>query len=323
MADSVWQRWSGSPAAQLFARMDDGAGGRLQTFKRRFKFQCRYWWHRHHLRGVAAHIDSLGLAPHLANDPEVPLRSMRPYLWSGLSGAGRAQALQDHLGWLAGTWAPADLLLLYEQGCVLRQWQAGDHSMCVVLRPGRDLGREGELELHLLLDGAAVVRASFSVLHGKTFTQPGLVMVIGNLQGVPHGQDLVRQLSGATEKTRPSHLLLNALQGLAQGWGLAAMLGVSNRGHVYARYAGLRKRVGISYDALWQELGAAQRVSALHWALPVQWVGKPLEEVASKKRSELRRRNALRLQTLDDCRRAAQQLSGRSVEHHAELAPVA
>ncbi len=312
LPEAPMRPWHGSESRRLFERLDDGAGGRLQVFKRRFKFQCRYWWHRKHLHAVTTHIDTLGLRPHLVNDPELSVRCLRPYLWSGLKAQARAAALKAHLDWLSGMLPALQLAALYREGrLVLRQWSSGEQGLALVLQPGRALGREGELELHLTLDGVSAVRASFSILPGSALLQrqDGPVMVIGNLQGAAGGRDLIRQLSGAIEKTRPSHLLLNALQGLAQGWGLAGLAGVSTQGHVYAGYASLRKRVGICYDDLWQELGASERVSATHWALPMQWHEKSLEDVPSKKRSELRRRNTLRSETLAACRAAAQQLS--------------
>lgn len=299
-------------AQRLFERLDDGAGGPVQTFKRRTKFRWRYVRHGQHLHSVAEHIRGLGLSQHLAADPAVPLRSMRPYLWSGLSGQGRAEALKHHLAWLVTALAPGELTVLYQRGyLVLREWEVGSNVLRLVLQPGRALGREGELELHLQIGGVSAVRASFSVLPASAVGAPltGPLMVIGNMQGAADGRELVKQLAGAMEKIRPSHVLLNALQGLAQGWGLAGMVGVSTRGHVYAGYGSLRKRVGICYDSLWQELGASDKASRTHWQLPLHWQPKPLEEVASKKRSELRRRNALRQQVLGDCRSAAQRLA--------------
>jgi uncharacterized protein VirK/YbjX len=64
--------------------------------------------------------------------------------------------------------------------------------------------------------------------------------------------------------------------------------------------ASLSQRVGISYDALWRELsGAEQARSAQHWVLPLHWEPRPEGEVASSKRSQLRRRNQMRQQAPD------------------------
>jgi uncharacterized protein VirK/YbjX len=62
----------------------------------------------------------------------------------------------------------------------------------------------------------------------------------------------------------------------------------------------------MSYDMLWQELGAEQRLTAMHWQLPMVWLPRPESEVASSKRSQLRRRNDMRQQVLGACLAAAQ-----------------
>lgn len=128
----------------------------------------------------------------------------------------------------------------------------------------------------------------------------------GNVQGSQEGKDLVKDFTQLMERTRPSGILLNALQGLAQGWGLVGLLGVSDVGHAYADYRSLSQRVGMSYDTLWQELGAEQRLSDMHWSLPLVWLPRPESEVASSKRSQLRRRNDMRQQVQSACLAAAQ-----------------
>jgi uncharacterized protein VirK/YbjX len=191
----------------------------------------------------------------------------------------------------------------------LCEWAIKERQVRIVLRPGRALCREGELELHLELDGQAVMRAAFSVLphHCLGGDSALSVLVVGNVQGSQEGKDLVKDFTQLMERTRPSGVLLNALQGLAQGWGLAGMVGVSDSGHAYAGYGSLSQRVGLSYDALWEELGAQDRLSARHWTLPLTWQPRPESEVASSKRSQLRRRNEMRQRVLDTCLHAAKE----------------
>jgi len=297
-------------AASFFKQTDDGSGGALQTFKRRLKFRLRYMWHGTHIRAVHAHLHQLGLAPLLESDPLLLLRCTRAYLWHGLNAGQRAQAEMAHFDWIARTLSPVRVLGLYaEHFWTQCEWTIKERQVRVLLRPGRALSREGELELHLELDGQAVMRAAFSVLPHQSVggDSPAPVLVVGNVQGSQEGKDLVKDFTQLMERTRPSGVLLNALQGLAQGWGLAGLVGVSDRGHAYAGYGSLSQRVGISYDALWQELGAEQVLSPLHWALPLHWAPRPESEVASSKRSQLRRRNQMRQQVLDACLQAAQQ----------------
>ena len=297
-------------AASLFQQTDDGSDGVLQTFKRRLKFQLRYRWHGTHIRAVHAHLTRLGLSPLLHSDPLLLLRCARAYLWTGLDAQQRAHAEMAHFDWLVHTLSPHRVLDLYaSHHWTLCEWRIKERQVRVLLRPGRALSREGELELHLELDGQAVMRAAFSVLphHLMGGDSSVAVLVVGNVQGSQEGKDLVKDFTQLMERTRPSGVLLNALQGLAQGWGLAGLVGVSDSGHAYAGYGSLSQRVGISYDALWQELGAQERLSSRHWALPLTWLPRPESEVASNKRSQLRRRNEMRQRVLDSCLLAASQ----------------
>ena len=291
----------------LFQRTDDGAGGPLQTFKRRLKFALRYWWWKSSLQALYAHFERLGLLELLTSDPTLLLKIFRTYLWADLSVTQRLAAQQAHFEWLVQTMGVAKVLQLYRDGLLpLAQWQRKDAVVRACLQPGRGLGREGELELHLDLNDEVVMRSSFSVLPNALvgLDSPGCVMVLGSLQGSYEGKDLVKEFTQQMERTRPSGILHTVLQGLADGWGVAGILGVSDQGHIYASYASLAKRVGVRYDTIWQELGAAQKVSPMHWRLPHVWTPRPEEEVPSSKRSQLRRRNALRQSLFDDCRAA-------------------
>ncbi len=298
-------------AASLFQQTDDGAGGSLQTFKRRLKFNLRYLWQRTHIEALHENFNALGLVQLLESDPLLLLRCTRAYLWTGLDASSRKAAEVAHFTWLTHTVSAARVIDWYARnGLALCELTLKERQVRVMLRPGRVLSREGELELHLELDGQAVMRCAFSVLPHQLVggNSSSHVLVVGNVQGSQEGKDLVKDFTQLMERTRPSGVLLNALQGLAQGWGLSGLVGVSDKGHAYAGYTSLSQRVGMSYDALWQELGAQEPLTPEHWTLPLDWQPRPESEVASSKRSQLRRRNEMRQRVLDAClQQAAQQ----------------
>jgi len=109
--------------------------------------------------------------------------------------------------------------------------------------------------------------------------------------------------------------LLNALQALAQAWGLVGIVGVADKKHAYANYFSLSKRISMSYDELWQQLGATEQTVQGHWLLPLVWEPRPEHEVESKKRSALKRRNALRQQFIDVCTRGFEQLGSENLNY--------
>lgn len=287
------------PTAQdLFARTDDGAGGRLQTFKRWLKFKLRYLWFRQPLEATFNAMSEMGLAQVLSSDPKLLLRSTRTYLWADLPVDQRVIALQAHFAWAVRVFGVDWLTHLFSVGRVqVAQWTLKDAVVSLWIHPGYGYGREGELVLELNLNNVPVMRSAWSVLpHDMVGVEAvGDVLVIGNLQGSQEGKDLMKELTQLMERTRPPGIFFNIWQGLAQAWGLVAIVGVSDRGHAYANYTSLAKRVGMNYDSLWQELGAEKKVTRNHWLLPDRWEPKPESEVASNKRSQLKRRNALRL----------------------------
>jgi uncharacterized protein VirK/YbjX len=290
-------------APVLFNRTDDGAGGVLQTWKRQIKFQWRYWRYRTQMQSIAAMLDRHGLTSLVNSDPQLLMRPLRSYLWGGLNAETRTQAVISHFDWFLDGHSQNTSLQLYREGRItVARFSAEEQEIRFDLEPGRRLGREGELELHLRLHDQTALRCAFSVLPGHICGEPtqARLMVIGNMQGGDHGPDLVKEVTHLSQKTRPRTLLLTALQGLAQGWGVTGIRGVSAEAHAYASYRSLSKRVMVDYDELWKDLGSTERQGA-HWQLDAVPHLRPAEDVPSRKRAELRRRNALRQDLFDQC----------------------
>jgi uncharacterized protein VirK/YbjX len=287
-----------APSSQeLFRLTDNGSGGWLQTAKRRLKFRLRYWLCESQLQRIRAFFNDHGLNELTHSELAVMLRPMRPYLWGGLNPEGRTQAMLAHFEWLMARHSAATVVDFYKRGSYAFFTQTYPEGLITIeIEPGRGLGREGEFELHLKFNGAAVMRAAFNILPAETvgLKVPGFVMAIGNMQGQRFLNQEIKIVTQKMERTRPQNILMTALQGLATGWQLVAMVGVSDVAHVYAGYRSLSQRVGQSYDSLWAEMGTTGAISKLHWNLPIQWVARSEQEVPSNKRSQLRRKNEIR-----------------------------
>jgi uncharacterized protein VirK/YbjX len=293
-------------ADELFSLTDNGSGGWLQTAKRRLKFRLRFWACKPQLAQIRRYFVEHGLGELTQTELPVMLRPMRPYLWGGLNPKQRTQAMLAHFEWMMQRYSPEAVVAFFKRGSyVYYQQTYPEGVLSIELEPGRGLGREGEFELHLKFNGAAVMRAAFNILPAESvgLSGPGYVMAIGNMQGQRFLNQEIKIVTQKMERTRPQNILMTALQGLATGWGLVAMLGVSDKAHVYAGYRSLSQRVGQSYDELWKDLGSTGAVSDVHWQLPIQWVPRPESEVASNKRSQLRRKNEVRQKIFDELAR--------------------
>ena len=293
-------------AKELFRLTDGGTGGWLQTLKRRLKFSVRYRLSRKELHRIRGFFQEQGLSELTHTDLPIIFRSMRPYLWGGLIPTDRADALLAHFEWLRSLYSAEAVIDFYKRGSHAFFTQTcAEGVISLELEPARGLGREGELALHLKLNGLAVMRAAFSILPAKKIgiQASGFVMVIGNMQGQRGLNQDIKIVTQRMERTRPQNILMTALQGLASGWQLAGMVGVSDAGHVYSSYRSLSQRVGQSYDNLWEELGTTGVISKTHWRLPIQWEPRSEQDVPSNKRSQLRRKNEMRQRIFDELER--------------------
>lgn len=310
--------WSNSE--ELFLLTDNLAGGKMQTMKRRLKFKLRQTLFSSELAEVQQYFESRQLTGLLEQDPSLLLKCTRAYLWSGLDSHTRVKAQLAFLDWFENKFKLPYTLAFYEPERVgVAKIQHNNTDFDVMLGPSRGLGREGELMLTLHVNGTLLMRSSISVLPAHMLGLPGdgHALFLGCFQGVSNTKDLIKQATQALERTKPGFFLLNALQALAQAWGLVGIVGVADKKHAYANYSSLSKRISMSYDELWQQLGAIEQTAQGHWLMPLVWQPRPEHEVESKKRSALKRRNALRQQFTDTCLFGFQQLGA---EHGSQLA---
>lgn len=292
-------------ASNLFALVDDARGGRLQVFKRKLKLRLRLAWFRSDIEKLKRYFDSQQLLSLPSSDPSIYLKCTRSYLWNGQSGGKRLEAQLAFYEWLLSRYDRPQIEQFYQSNLAnICAFPVKDQMIEVQMRPARGLGREGELALFLSLDGQVLMKASFSVLpmHLLGLTGNGHAMFIGAFQGEKKSLELFKEATQLMERTKPAHLMFNALQALAQTWNLQAILGVSDCLHAYAGYTTtLAKRVKANYDSVWEELGGEKTAQNKHWVLPLTWVPRPESEIESKKRSAYRRRNALRQSFLQAC----------------------
>ncbi len=292
-------------ASELFSLVDDARGGRLQVLKRKLKFRLRHVWFRKKIDHLKHYLGSKHLIDLLHSDPAISLKCTRSYLWTRLDGSRRLLAQMSFYEWFLSQYSNQQITHFYKVNhTTLCNFSVQTRSLNVQMRTARSMDREGELAVVLCLDNQALMKASFTVLPLELLglPGPGHAMFVGAYQGEKNSLDLFKETTLLMERTKPSHLLFNVLQSLAQTWNLRAIVGVSDNDHAYASYTKtLAKRVKTNYDDIWQELGGEKDANSGHWVLPRNWVPRPLEEVESKKRSAYKRRNALRQAFIDVC----------------------
>ncbi|MEG1209677.1 MAG: VirK/YbjX family protein [Leclercia sp.] len=256
-------------------------------------------------------LTSLAKQPHLLQmlqvQPGLPCRLHRPWLSVDTNRQQTLQALSWHYQTLQRQ-LPAALMngYLSREGVTLLTLTGKDEQQ-FTLRLCADafLDKEGEATL-------AFCDAQQTVLAEITFTLCQIkgtsTLFIGGMQGakavVPH--EAIQSATKACHGLFPKRLLVEAAMTLGSAIAVEQIIAVSNSTHIYRSWRYRKKKEGkllADYDGFWLSLGA-ERADDGNFTLPLVMARKPMEEIASKKRAEYRRRFALLDSLIDQVNQA-------------------
>lgn len=257
------------------------------------KFMLRGALHRVELERLWRVVGAPTLAPLRAADPGIVEKPLRPYLHARASLSERVTLLRQHYAFLRGHHAGLLARLFTPQGILLGSYPASEgESIRIVLRHDVTFRREGELSISLLNEaGQRLYSCAFNITERAGVR----ALVIGSLQGpepaVVEPMALIQQLTKRGFGLRPKSLMVMLAFMLARAWQIDHLYAIPKAAHVFQakRY---RHRNGLAmhadYDELWREFDAIELADNL-WQLP-SYQRRPLEEIASKKRSMYRQR---------------------------------
>lgn len=226
----------------------------------------------------------------------MPCRLHRPWLTVSMNRRNALEALNGHYQTMSQH-LPAALLKGYlsSQGMTLLTLTGKDEQQFTIrLCADAFMDKEGEATL-------TFCNHQNTVLAEMTFTlcpfEGKSTLFIGGLQGakahVPH--ELIQGATKACHGLFPKRLLVEAVMTLGTAFPVEQILAVSNATHIYRSWRYRKKKEGkllADYDSFWRSLGGERQESG-HFALPLTMPRKPMEEIASKKRAEYRRRYEL------------------------------
>ena len=232
----------------------------------------------------------------LTAQPGLPCRVHRPYLTAKFNRKAAVDALSFH--YQALTRALPERLLVQHyspDGARLATITGKDENFYHLdLRTDANVDKEGEATVTLSREDGVV-------LAGLTFTlclhQQKPTLFIGGLQGakndIPH--EYIQLATKACHGLFPKRLVLEATCLLARHLGVNTILAVSNNVHIYRswRYANKKKdKIHADYDSFWESMSGELQPQG-YFEMPLGVARKPIEEIASKKRAEYRRRYTL------------------------------
>lgn len=228
--------------------------------------------------------------------PGLPCRLHRPWLTVNMDRAHALASINWHYQAMSRH-LPAAVLngYLSNQGTTLLTLTGKDEQQFTVsLCADAFLDKEGEATL-------AFCDHQHTVLAEMTFTlcefNGKSTLFIGGLQGakahVPH--ELIQGATKACHGLFPKRLLVEAAMTLGAAFPVEQIIAVSNATHIYRSWRYRKKKEGkllADYDSFWRSIGGQPQDDG-NFALPLTMPRKPMEEIASKKRSEYRRRYEL------------------------------
>ncbi len=149
--------------------------------------------------------------------------------------------------------------------------------------------RKGELMLSLYFDKIPISRLTFSILS----TKKGYTAFIGGLQGAPKDTwpEFIKCATRACYEIFPKRIIFEAFCTLMESCNVTEFLAVSEHSHVFRqlRYRFQKRKTFVAvYSDFWESV--AGKPYGNWYILPPKTVRKPLSEIASKKRSEYRKR---------------------------------
>ncbi|MFC0229213.1 VirK/YbjX family protein [Serratia aquatilis] len=262
----------------------------------RLKFLCRslLCWSTTH-----ALLDMLAANPLLdeilSAQPGLPCKLHRPYLAANMSRIECLFALRDHYDLIAQR-MPLKMRLGYlSQPFTLSCAEdKNGEQICLQLASLDKLNKEGEATL-LMRNAKGLMLAEITFTLMNYHQQPTLF--IGGLQGaeygVPHAE--IQSTTKACHGLFPKRLALEGVGYLAQHLGIRQVIAVGNTTHIYQNWRYHRKKKDLlhaDYDQFWLSMGGKPLDNG-YFLLPTRIARKPLEDIASKKRAEYRRRYQL------------------------------
>ncbi len=273
-------------------RLIPGPIWRKREYRLKFLLRSLLFW-----SSTVRMLDALSRRPgfdaQLQAQVTLPSKSHRQYLTLGLSASQRADAIISHYDWLDNQLSKraADAFTATLPQQILRFAGKDGAEFSVFASGAHKAEREGESTLWFY-DGNNALLAS--VTFSVTTENGERALVIGGLQGprknVTH--EVIKVATKACYGIFPKRLLLETLWQMCASTGINAVYGVSDNGHVFRA---LRYRLSkgrhfhASYDEFWSSIDGVKSDN-YRWRLPLHMARKPLEEIASKKRAEYRRR---------------------------------
>lgn len=245
-----------------------------------------------------------GLKAAASRHPVFPFKYLSTlYLVRGLTARERARCFLHHYRYIQerlGNGIVSESLL--RDTPLIELHEAGHTCVITMAPPSEDALWEGELALTLWFDGAPLYSLQFAVVPGSVLqSQEKDVIVILRIQGVKGRFDEIRAATRIMRDVAPPALLVAALIGISNAWGIRLLGGISASSQFSRDHCS--PALARTYDEFFSSLGAS-RVSAEFFVIPLPLKEKAIEEITNGHKARTRKKRLLKEMISDEvCRR--------------------
>jgi uncharacterized protein VirK/YbjX len=224
------------------------------------------------------------------------------YLARGLTVAQQANCFIHHYRRLPDV-IPEDVLLLVMLGRIpLAEIREGNDSFAIRLGLSRPWDNEGEFSLELEVNGKTVFVLSFTIVPGAVVqSDANEAVLMSRLQGVRGCFAEIQRATKAMHEVAPPALLLAALCGLAEAYGIRAMAGINaTMKPEFHFYGDEVAHIHEAYDGFFAELGAIKSRTGFYLS-PLPPLEKPMilikkgHKTRTREKRKFKREIALRV----------------------------
>jgi uncharacterized protein VirK/YbjX len=236
------------------------------------------------------------------SNPGFAFRYLTPtYLARGFKGAECASCFLHHYRRLHAALPESVLRQILQSNVTVHEIvEVGNHFAFTLSLPDSIDDKEGELSLALLVDSKKVFNLSFIIVPGwVTKSEAAEVLLITHLQGIRGCNAQIKIARKALHDYSPRGLLIAALQGIGNAFGIGeigAVCATKQNSYEKACPAILVR----GYDYFFANLGMVRNAAGFY-SSPIPIEGKPLASISSRKQSQTRARRAMRWQIQSAC----------------------
>lgn len=229
-------------------------------------------------------------------DPQIPFKYLsRDYLVRGLSVCDRAACFTHHYGFMQSRFPAQMLRQTLQREYPLLEVEESGSRYTVSLGFSRREVREGELFLHLLVDGVCVYIMQFTIVPGSVVGSGAAnVLLISRVQGMKGNYTRVHAATKAFREVAPPALLISVLQGFAAAFGIQEFAGVCATSQ-FSYTPDCADSFVEAYDNFFLELGASRSRASFYWS-PLPLAEKSLDDIKNGHKARTRKKRAFKLE---------------------------